>query len=298
MEFSIIIKKQGIFYFFVQNLSEWHFSCRKDYNKIWLEELGSLSKKEKTALQKLKKVHQEYSFGQSYLGRYFFLKRNPWKNIENEMPKSDFIIIKNTFSVLKEKFESFYKKELPLLKNWQTHLNKKINNPKLINPILKKLNNLYNGNIKSQKIKIYLLPSTDKAAGGGAGLNKKAITLEISRISLEQLNRVIGIIWHEVIHLLFEKVYFHPLLKRKFPQDRDAISLIKEATASSLFPGGILSKKFLKRLALPLNRNLPAKESKQVLSLAALYVKKNKHFDIRYINKLYSLLYKLKGILR
>lgn len=298
MKFSIIIKKQGVFYFFVQNLSEWHFSCRKDYNKLWIEELGALSKKQKIALRELKKIHQKYSFGPNYLGHYFFLKKNPWKNMKKKIPKNDLIIIKNTFSAFEEKFRSSYKKELPLLKNWQKHLNEKINNPKLINPILKTLNNLYNAKVKSQKINIYLLPSTDKAAGGGAGLNKKAITLEISRISLEQLNRVIGIIWHEVIHLLFEKIYFYPLLKRKFPQDRNAVTLIKEATASSLFPGGILSKKFLKRLALPLNRNLPLKESKQVLNLTALYVKKNKHFDINYIDKLYSLVYKLKGILR
>lgn len=92
MRFSIIIKKQGIFYFFVQNLSEWHFSCRKDYNNLWLDELGPLSKKEKMALQKLKKIHQKYSFGPKYLGQYFFLKKNPWKNIEKKCQKEILLI--------------------------------------------------------------------------------------------------------------------------------------------------------------------------------------------------------------
>ncbi len=298
MEFKIIVKKQGVFYFFVQNLSEWHFSCRKIYNKLWLSELGTLSKKEKAVLQEFKKIHQKYSFGPNYLGHYFFLKKNPWKNMQKEIPRKDFISIKKIFFSLEEKFKSFYKKELPLLKKWQKHLDKKINNIKLSNSILKTLNNLYSCKIKSKKVKIYLLPSTNEAVGGGGALKKTAITLEISRLPLNQLNRVIGIIWHETIHLLFEKKYFYPLLKNKFPNDKDKVTLIKETTASSLFPGGILSKKFLKRSALPLNKNLPIEESKRILALIDPYVKKNKPFDKNYIEKLYPVVCKFKGILR
>jgi len=55
MKFRFIISKWGNFYFFIQNLSEWHFSCRKKYNALWQKELGSLSLEEKQTLKVFKK---------------------------------------------------------------------------------------------------------------------------------------------------------------------------------------------------------------------------------------------------
>ncbi|MDP2923937.1 MAG: hypothetical protein Q8O30_09515, partial [Candidatus Omnitrophota bacterium] len=70
MKFKIIVKKWAVFYFFVQNLSEWHFSCIKEYNDEWLKELGPLTKNQKMLLEKFKEIHQKYSFGNNFLGSH------------------------------------------------------------------------------------------------------------------------------------------------------------------------------------------------------------------------------------
>lgn len=298
MGFKIIIKKWAVFYFFIQNLSEWHFSNRKDYNIMWRKEVRPFTHEQEKALKLFKKIHKNYSFGKNYLGHYFFLRKNPLEDLKNKLPKKDFNDIESIFSLFEEEFKIFYKRELPLLKKWKNNLEKKINNPKIIKSILKTLNALYNTNIQSKKVKIYLLPSSPKAAGGGANVGKDGISLECSRLSLNQINRVIAIIWHEMVHCFFEKEYFFPLIKNEFPQDRDAVNLIKEATASSLFPNGVLGKKILKTKGESLNRKLPNKYNKPIIKLTESYIRRNKVFDEHYIDKLYLITSKLKGILR
>ena len=60
MKFKFIISKWGNFAFFVQNLSNWHFSCRQNYNLLWEKELGKLSPEEKRALETFKKVRSRF----------------------------------------------------------------------------------------------------------------------------------------------------------------------------------------------------------------------------------------------
>jgi len=47
MKFKVTSSKIGNFFFFITNLSEWHYSCRKSYNEEWVKILGDLTKKEK-----------------------------------------------------------------------------------------------------------------------------------------------------------------------------------------------------------------------------------------------------------
>jgi len=299
IKFNIKISKWANFYFFIQNLSEWHFSNRKDYNLFWRKTLGVFSTQEEDALKRFKKIHLQYPFGELYLGRQFFLEENPWVVLEQKLLKEDFINLKKIFSLLKEKFDNFYNQELFLLKKWQTTLQKKLNNKSLITAINATLSKLYATFLLSKDITIYLLPSTKNHTGGTGGIiNDKSINLEISHFSLEKPNQVIGIIWHEVTHLYFEKQSFLLLVNKKYPNDPDAVNLIKEAANSSLFPNGVLGIKFLNTQRKLLSTKIPLEYTKKLVTLADIFIKENKSFDDEYIKKVYSLTYKLKGILK
>ncbi len=95
MRFNFKISRWANFYFFIQNLSEWHFSCRRDYNILWREELGSFTSKEESAIKQLKAIHSRYSFKESYLGQEFFLKKNPWNSLKKKLGKDDYINLQN-----------------------------------------------------------------------------------------------------------------------------------------------------------------------------------------------------------
>ena len=86
-------------YFFIQNLSEWHFSNRKKHNEAWRKEL-SFSTEADFCIETFKKIHQKYSFGDKYLGRLFFLNDDPWFSIETLVGKDNSAKIKNIFATL------------------------------------------------------------------------------------------------------------------------------------------------------------------------------------------------------
>ncbi|MEK7696606.1 MAG: hypothetical protein AAB346_00515, partial [Pseudomonadota bacterium] len=161
MKFSVIINKWANFYFFVQNLSEWHFSNRKDYNILWRGELGQFLLEEENALSKFKKIQLRYPFGKTYFGRQFFLEENPWTVLEQKLLPEDFTNLKDIFSLLEKKFDAFYNKELILLKKWQITLQKELNNKNLITAINMILGKLYDTFPLSKDITIYLLPSSE-----------------------------------------------------------------------------------------------------------------------------------------
>lgn len=300
MKFLFIINKWANFYFFVQNLSEWHFINRKTYNEYWRKELGPFSTKEEKALKKLKDIHSRYSFGKEYLGKSFFLSKKPWKALEKQLSKKELVELKNIFSVFQPKFEVLYRKEQPLLMEWQRELQGKANNKLLMNLVNNSLAGLYNAPPLKNEIKIYLLFSSPTIFGGGANINNKRIALEISRYPHKKINSAIGAIWHEVIHAYFEKHFFLPLLHKNFPDDPEAVDLIQEVTARAVFfPGGVLEKKFLKTVT-PMN-GIPKRHTISFLKLKELvkeYLQENKSFDGKYVEKAFSLLSGLKGVIR
>jgi len=299
IKFSIIIDKWANFYFFVQNLSEWHFSNRKDYNILWRRELGPFSLEEESALSKFKEIHLRYPFGKPYLGRQFFLEENPWTVLKQKLLFEDFIGLKNIFSLLEKKFDTFYNKELALLEKWQNALQKELDNKNLITAINITLGKLYDVAPLSKDITIYLLPSSEVYSGGTGGIiNDVSINLEISRFSSKKINHAIGIVWHEITHLYFERRSFLARVSKKYPNDADAVNLIKEAVNSSLFPNGALGIKFLNIKKGLLNSKIPQRYTGKILALTNKYIEKDKSFDNKYIETMYRLTSELKGSLK
>lgn len=295
MKFSVVINRWAIFYFFIQNLSEWHFSNRQDYNILWRDELGRFSSEEENALKQFKEIHLRYPFGKLYLGRQFFLEENPWTVLEKKLSREDFINLKNVFSSLEEKFNLLWEKEFSLLTHWQKELGVRINEPKLIKSITDILNVLFNSPPSREEVKIYLLFSTPD---GGASTDGQSIKVEISRYPINDVNRALGIIWHETIHLCFERQSFLLLLNKKYPNDSDAVNLIREATNSSLFPNGALGIKFFSNKRNLLNTKIPQKYNEKLLVLTNKYIDENKSFDNEYIEAIYNLISGIKGILK
>jgi len=291
MKFRFIISKWANFYFFVQNLSEWHFSNRKDYNVLWRNELGQFSSEEENALKQFKEIHLRYPFGKLYLGRQFFLKKNPWDILAKKLSKEDFIAVKNTFFLLQNKFDLLWNKELPLLLQWQKELNDKLNNLLLTKSIINSLKIIFNTPPSKSEITINLLPSSVERTGGGANIDDKNISLEISRYPTEGINHAIGIMWHEIIHLCFQNQYFFPFVLEYFSNNRQKADLVNEVTISAIFPRGILGIRLLKnKPPYKLTNQINPKQTIQILDLIKEYVDNKKYLDEKYIKTVVEIL--------
>jgi hypothetical protein len=236
--------------------------------------------------------------GKDFFGQVFFISKDPLSDLSESVPKKDLKKLEEVFTIFTPYFNTLYKKDLPYLKAWKRELKEQMHADNLTPCLNPTLASLYHAKPLQANINIYLLFSTPKSSGGGAAADGKSITLEISRYPLKRVGEAIGIIWHELIHLYFERHYFFPLLRRKFPGDQEAVSLIKEAAASSLLPNGVLGSSILKLKAKRLHTRIPLKYNKSLLSLAEKYIRKGRFFDGDYAEITYSTVSKLKGILR
>lgn len=287
IKFNIKISKWANFYFFIQNLSEWHFSNRKDYNLFWRKQLGAFSIQEEDALKKFKKIRLKYSQSKSCFEKAFFLSEDHFKELSKTLSVKECQIVKNTFFLLEDKFTFLYEKDLPLLNRWQEALVKVANNRKLTDTILVSLNTLYKTSIQKKEIYIYLLFSTKEHTGGSANIDNQSISIEISQYSLENINHALGIIWHEIIHMVFQNQYFYPLLVNYFSGKQSRIDFLNEAVTASLFPKGMLGIRLLRNK--PANRllsDINTKKTIEILNLTKKYLDQNKHFNKDYIKRL------------
>lgn len=303
IKFTPILNKNANFYYFLHNFSkiEEPFHYRKWNILIWKKEL-SLTKSDQIVLSIFKKIYYKY-FPKVYLGKYFFLKRQPWKFLKKKVFQKDINILRKIFDIWKEKFELIYNKDLPNLKKWKVKIeqeSKKMNELSLNASINTKLSKFYNVAPYKGEINVYLMLCglKNNASGErGRGLNKKSILVELSRCSIDKINYILGIIWHEIIHSYFEVPYLHPLLLNFF-KNHLKILFIEEMIARSLFPAGIFGAKFFKT---PIPSTLTSSkwetfprinawQTIKIINLCNQYFEKDRKIDPLFIRKIKQIL--------
>ena len=233
-------------YFFIQNLSEWHFSNRKAHNETWRHEL-SFSTPAENCIRLFRKIHQRYPFGDQYLGRPFFLHKDPWPAIEL-LTGEDSTEIKNIFVALEPYFNTIYIKDEIKLKQWAEIISKPdfIINADYINNTLA---NFYGCTPYNENCTVYLLLSTEKSNGGTSGtISDNAVTLEVSHTPLTSVKHISNILWHELIHLYFRNFLFNPLSEKCTNNNLEVIGKVDELIASALLPKGLLAQDTLPSL--------------------------------------------------
>ncbi|MBU1557460.1 hypothetical protein KKC45_00670, partial [Patescibacteria group bacterium] len=100
MQFNIKYNRIGNKFFFISNLSEWHFSCRDYYNEIWLNEVGPLTREEKDSLFEIREILQKYDFNK-YLGLFFMTsnENTVWSLLKKHIEEEEVHILKKVFKV-------------------------------------------------------------------------------------------------------------------------------------------------------------------------------------------------------
>ncbi|MGB9847647.1 MAG: hypothetical protein ACPLKV_00260 [Minisyncoccia bacterium] len=296
MKFNFRISKLANFYFFVSNLCEWHFSCRKDYNTLWLKQTGQLKPNEFEILQKFKTICQKYGFTSSdfnktkYLGKYFYLypEKQCFKKLQANVEKNEFELIKQVFQIFEPRFNKIWLKNknprsITLLKN-ELQKNNWKNLLKDVELIFGKSN---------QKINIIVIFSPLKGEGvtaaGSAILDFKNIILELPQLKNNswEMDYSIGVFAHELAHVLFEKNNGRKLIKKEIRQLKlpeimpenpfSTENIINEAVVESFVPFGYLTQKYSNfRLAHCLLNTIGKIQKRK-------RVPKNPRFLIRYL---------------
>lgn len=290
MTFTPKIIRYANLYFFIQNLSEWHFSNRKSHNETWRKEL-LFSTEAESCIHEFKKIHQRYSFGDKYLGRPFFLHKDPWPTVELLVGRDDSTKIKNIFAILESYFNIICIKDEVTLREWGMIIVEPafVASTSFINNTLA---NFYGCALYNEDCIIYLLLSTEKKNGGTAGtISDKAITLELSHTPTKLEKHMLNVLWHELIHLYFKNCVFFPLLGKCTNNNWEMMGRIDELVASALLPNGLLKQKILttpdkSRTSRYFNTRIDSEKIVNVQKLIYPYLQRKKAVDMNLVQKL------------
>lgn len=292
MKFHITIAKGANFYFFVQNMAQWHFSTIPAFTTYWEQHLGSLSRLERQPLSKFARIHQRYSFGSlTPLYVAFLGERIQWQIVKQTVSEEEYEIVRKIFANLKPKFLSLYNTELPALRVWQKKLSQTLPHHPQNNEIITLLSKLYvpdAGPTPNRDMYIFpVISAPSRRRYATAYPEKSTVLLPLSAVSLQEMADTLGIIWHEVIHLYFDQPFFIPRLQKIFSNDLGHVSQIMELTASALFPGLLAHRFFNIPIPTSLHANIASPAlSQETLKLITPYVKNRRPFDEEYIRQI------------
>lgn len=318
MRFQFIISTQANRFFFVSNLSQWHFSSRVSYNRSWRNSI-TFPPNTKQTLQNFNRIIANYSFDspRQFLGIPFFSlpETHVWSQVKNLVKAKEYKKLQSVFRKIEPCFQKIWIREKPKLKVMQKLLTSasKSNSVKSCLRVLLRLCGK-KPNDFSTKIPVFLLLSADKGYGGTMLKGKKElITLECSSYPPNRAVDLLPMLLHETMHLICEQSMYQSILV-KFLQKKekiirsfkfydlipDSYSLLNEVIISSFIPEGYLSKKYFgvdvktrarQRLfysnasATQIFSSLRYFCAAKLFSLAQKYVENKKQIDSCYLHK-------------
>lgn len=210
------------------------------------------------ALHDIKNVMKRYGFKKRgrkniYLGKIFYqcLDKRIWIKLQNFVTKTEHAKIRHAWEVLSCRFDKFWKclgaperrRRISLLKTaLKFRKNRKI---------AKELKILFGPeNPTSIEIVVLFTPVTGGTISGGANIGNKSITLEIPKLrrSAFEIDISIGVLFHEVVHIIFDKMGMEKYIRTSVKKHKLPLKLSRELAneiiTSTLAPYGYLTNKF------------------------------------------------------
>lgn len=292
---------------FVSNLACWHFSCRKSYGQFWLQQTGPLTPKESKSLKKASSLFKKYGFGDKYWGKVFLSHNDDvvWDTAKDFFgdESSSF---QEVFRVFKPRFDKIWETDKVLLAKWVDQFEKyrtRLSPENLIDC----LDVFFDQDESRSSVEVvFLMNIPSNSAYGGGNLGTGHITLELSRTPIEYFRPASLVMWHEIVHGVWQTDKYRKLL-RNFIKTVDVVlplgeisieGLINEAVTESLFPHGYLAQKYFgfpskdyfdKELS---SKNIQDKIScwrnfsaYKLFPLAKHYVETKKHLDANFLEE-------------
>jgi len=313
-------------FFFISNLSEWHWSTRKFYNSYWLSRTGKLTSTESEALTKAKAIFAKYGFGDRYWGLVFL--REPeeevWDKAKRFFEPQELKSLEEIYEVFKHRFEAIWKTDRENLLAWRDRFND-IRDKLCPDALLSDLDALFFGTERKRKHKsvkvVFLISFPNKFAGGGGNLGPGVVTLELSQTPLEYVRPVVLAMWHEIAHSLWMINGYEDMVE-KFVKEKDEMLnfddspslrvFVNEAVAESLLPYGYLAQKHFnfpsdeyfskqEKIVLRKENNVLEKwrlySASRLMPLARKYVEEGKVLDSAFLDKVYELFVEARDLI-
>lgn len=255
-------------FFIISSLAEWHFSCRKEYNRKWLGMTGELNSEEKQAIEVFKSLMGKYGFNRKksrtkYLGNVFlsgFSSTKAWRELKIKLSSPDYQKIWFVFDIFSKRYEQIKSHISQRERSRRISILNSVINELKNKKIIKELNYIFGEKSSERKIKAVVIFSplyANETAAGSANIDGDIITFEVPELKENSLNLdiSIGILFHEIIHTFFNELGIREMIAEKIkefrlPQKLDDNALfstaitINEILINCFAPYGFLTKKY------------------------------------------------------
>jgi hypothetical protein len=237
MKLKIFISSVVNFYYFVDNLADYH-----PFSRIWAFETikNKLSLSQQKNLRKYKKIRKKYE-GKKWYDDFFVSEdmKTPFLLLSKKLSSEELNIVKQTFRDFQKLFKQNWKNNKHILVKSKEYLSKYwISIEKGIFTELEEIMDIRIPN----EIRVFLC--FNPKASGGSLFGNKGVMLEIP--PNYNIKELVCILIHEIVHYLDlqNKDSIKQIRKAGIPKNKAKI--IHEAIIELFAPNGYLTKKYVK----------------------------------------------------
>ena len=227
IKYKFSIEKEACFAYWVrlmifclwpQVAIRWEKGTTPKRGQYYFDTFDDFNDKEKILLEEFKNILQN----KKGVAQWFWDRYSNKKIIDNR--EGD--VWSNLRKILNEKFDKIWEIEYPRLIEWQKILNDYDFN---LDGVLEKITRFFGVKELNEEISIYLMLSfSSHALHAETKKNENLITLEVSSLDFNNLNKVVSILLHEIIHIIFGYSLKKQALEKSFLSAKE---LSKESLA-------------------------------------------------------------------
>lgn len=247
MTFTVTYKRHVSKFFFINNMSGWHFACHPHFNQAWTQETGPLTE-EASALKAFPGIARRFEHGSHWLGRPFAAastEEQALSDVEKMVGPADAETLGHVFSVMEPRFAKIWARDEERLIALADRLGERLRSEGMAQAI-EVAERLYGS--KLPDLEVLLILTRGRSIVGGANEGPDRIT--VGALEAEDIQTVVEVVLHEAIHLLekdgFRDMYrdislAHGLGDIEGDRYWNAEYLVREAIVEALVPGGALA---------------------------------------------------------
>ena len=201
------------FFFFIETMTQWHYSCQKAYLPIWGRVAGPLTMKERQAIAGVRSILGRYKFGNPetramYLGTIFHTvgERDVWAALRSIITGPEWQTLRRAFAIIEPRFEKVWRIEQSHLETARWTLERALASARSVRADTD-LRALVGSSVLKHPMTVVLLmrprglPWT--VGGGSANIGSNRCTIEagdLNKRASRRLNKALMIFFHEALH--------------------------------------------------------------------------------------------------
>ncbi len=325
MQSRFIVSEIANKFHLFQSCTNWHFACRHELCLAFQKEYGEFISVEEVAFLKHILLKYNDEFGAFFASDFFYADSDfSWDRVARRVDEQELQQLKALFTRENKMWGAIWQAESPKLEAWRTAHEEGVK--KNEKEILADLKSFYGEN-ELGVFETFILMSEKDHMGGGANLENRGLTVEVSGWEPTEFNvkAALDQYWHEFTHLYADKFWCNTVLpylhsdrmqkaekahRAEFP---DLYIFYNEALTYSVFIHyGILSEKYLSGIGYNKYEDLFEKNNRAGISILTLwgcyssyhlnkiakeYLAKSRMFDVEYFDKITDLFCEFAGIL-